>query len=99
MHPFSKKENVPNFSDPARVQSYLQETQDSKALLQKELDVNQAEQTLLSKRIDLMKSFINELPSTDPQYSMLIAQVQMDQVELDELKIRETLLTQKLSAG
>lgn len=88
MQPFPKKEPL--------FESFIQETKNSKALFQKELDVNQAEQNLLVKRIDLMKSSINELSADDPQYSMLIAQLQMDRLELDELKRRESLLIEKL---
>ncbi len=97
MQPFQKKENAPDFSNPLVQQAFIQDTHNSKDLIQKELDVNQAEQILLKKRILLMKDFINDLPSSDPQYSMLVIQVQMDQVEIDELKNREHLLTQKLS--
>lgn len=97
MQPFPKKEEAPDFSKPIVQQSFIEDTHDSKALMQKELDVNQAEQVLLDKRIRLMKTLINDLPSSDPQYSMLLMQVQMDQVEMDELKMRETLLIQKLS--
>ncbi len=97
MQPFPKKENAPDFSKPDVRQSFVQDAHDSKALMQKELSVNQAEQVLLNQRLQMMKGFTNELPSSDPQYSMLLAQIQMDQVELDELKTRETLLIQKLS--
>jgi hypothetical protein len=97
MQPFPKKENTPDFLNPNTQQEYVQSAEDSKALMQKELDVNQAEQNLLRKRIALMKSFINDLPSSDPQYSMLVIQVEMDQIEVDELKNREILLIQKLS--
>lgn len=96
MQPFPKKEN-PDFSKAEAQQAYVQETADSKSLMQKELDVNQQEQILLTKRIQMMKSFINDLPSSDPQYNMLLTQIHMDQVEIDELKVRETLLIQRLS--
>lgn len=96
MQPFQKNEAL-DFSKESVQQAFVQDAQSGKALLQKELNVNQAEQGLLSKRIRMMKSFINDLPSSDPQYSMMVAQVQMDQIEIDELKIRETILTQKLS--
>lgn len=96
MQQFPKKE-VPDFSKAEVQQAFVQETHDSKSLMQKELDVNKAEQILLDQRIRMMKSFINDLPSSDPQYSMLIGQVQMDQIESDELKVREILLIQKLS--
>ena len=94
--PFQKKE-TPDFSNSETSQEFVQEAHDNKALMQKELDVNHAEQVLLDKRIRMMKSFMNDLPSSDPQYSMLAAQIQMDGLEISELKVRETLLTQKLS--
>jgi hypothetical protein len=97
MQPLPRKENAPNFADPLIRQAYAQDTHSSKELMQKELDVNQAEQILLKKRIELMKSFVNDLPASDPQYSMMLIQVQMDLVEMDELKTRATLLTQKLT--
>lgn len=96
MQPILPKKNAPNFSDPAVQQAFVQDTQGSKELLQKELDVNREEQNLLHQRLDLMKSFINDIPSSDPQYSMLVAQVGMDQIELDELKIKEMHLIQKI---
>ncbi|MBX7067357.1 MAG: hypothetical protein K1X28_09010 [Parachlamydiales bacterium] len=96
MQPFSKKD-APDFSKPEVQQTFVHQTHDSKELMQKELDVNQEEQILLDKRIRMMKTFINDLPSSDPQYSMLAVQIQMDQLELDELKVRETFLIQKLS--
>jgi hypothetical protein len=96
MQPFPKKDPVPDFSKPSIQESFVQNTQDAKTLMQKELDVNRAEQSLLKKRLEMAAELINQVPETDPQYSPLIAQLQMDQIELDELKVRETLLTQKL---
>ena len=97
MQPFHNKNNAPNFSNHAVQKAYVQETQNTKELTQKELDVNQAEQVLLKQRIELMKSYVSDLPSSDPQYSMLLIQIEMDQVEMDELKTREMFLIQKLS--
>jgi hypothetical protein len=97
MQPFPKKENAPDFSKPEIQQAFVQSAQDSKSLMQKELDVNREEQVLLKQRISLMKTFVNDIPSSDPQYSMLLLQVQMDQIEMDELKNREILLIQQLS--
>lgn len=98
MQPFlPKKESAPNFANPAVQQSFVQDAKTSKALLQKELSVNQAEQALLGQRIAMMKDFINQLPASDPQYSMMLAQTHMDQIEMDELKTRASFLTQNLS--
>lgn len=97
MQPFPKKKNTPDLSDEAARKAYVHETQDSKDLFQKELDVNRAEQNLLGKRIKMMNKFINDLPSSDPQYSMMRIQVEMDQVEVDELRIRADLLIEKIS--
>lgn len=96
MEPFPKKENAPNYSNPAVQQAFIQEIKDGKTLMQKELEVNLEEQNLLNKRLVMMKQFLNELPSSDPQYSMLALQVKMDQIELDEKKIRETLIIQRI---
>ena len=96
-NPLYKKPETPNYATPAAQRAFIEETVTNKELLQKELSVNQAEQLLLGKRIRMMKEFINELPASDPQYSMLLAQVQMDQIELDELRAREMAISQKLS--
>ena len=97
MQPFPKREPTPDFSNPAVQKSFVENTHTSKELMQKELSVNQAEQVLLRQRIELMSSFVNDIPSSDPQYSMLLTQVQMDQIELDELRTRETILSQSLN--
>jgi len=91
-----KKDELPNLNDPEAQKAFTKDTKDSKELIQKELNVNKAEQNLLQKRIDMAKGLINDLPTSDPQYSMLLIQMQMDQVELDELKIREINLNSKL---
>lgn len=76
---------------------YLENIQSSKELLQKELDTNRAEQNLLKKRMDLMNEFVNTIPSFDPQYSSTLYQIDMDQVEIDELRFRESLIIDKLT--
>jgi hypothetical protein len=96
MQPFVKKDETPDFSHLAAQKAYVDEAEDSKDLMQKEFDVNLAEQNLLQKRIGLMKQLANDLPSSDPQYSMLLLQIRADLVELDELKIRVAVLTQML---
>ncbi len=93
MQPFSEKKGL-NFSQPDVQQERFQ---NSKELMQRELDVNRAEQVLLERRIQLMNSFINDLPSSDPQYSTLLVQARMDQIEIDELKVREMFIVLKIS--
>ena len=96
--PLFRKPETPNFADPAVQRSFIELSQSGQELYYKELTVNQEEQNLLHKRILMMREFINDLPASDPQYSMLVIQVQMDQIELDELKARASSLNQKLSA-
>ena len=94
---FPKKENAPNFSNSDDQKTFVQNTPNSKDLIQKEISVNLEEQNLLVKRMQLMNTLINDLPSIDPQYTELLTQMHMDQIELDELKVRFTLLSQQLS--
>lgn len=69
--------------------AFVRNAHDASSLYHKEIEVNQAEQSLVQQRIRLMEEFLNDLPSFDPQYSMIVIQLQMDLVELDELKRRE----------
>lgn len=94
--PFDQKKNPPDFSKPTNQEAYVHEAHNAEALLQKEMDVNRAEQNLLNQRIQMSKGFINELPESDPQYSTLSTQTQMDQIELDELKRREGAIADRL---
>jgi hypothetical protein len=89
----------PNKSDLSRKafeQAYIYDTKDEKHLLQKELVLIQMEQTLLDQRIQTMKSFVSDLPTHDPQYSMILTTIKMDQIELDELATRKISLLQKI---
>jgi len=88
--PLFKKHNTSN------PESFVESTKTSKELLQKELNVNKAEQVLLGKRIILMQELAKDLPPSDPRQSEIILAIQMDQVELDELKMRESILSKKL---
>lgn len=65
-------------------------------LLRKELDINLAEQALLSQRQILMKSQMNAIPDFDPQYIVLLTQLDMDRIEWDELKIRASKIVETL---
>ena len=89
-----KKAPSANLSDPENQQAYLQDTHNGIDLLHKEIDINRAEQELITERIKLMTDFVNDLPSSDPQFSMLRAQIQMDQIELDEIKRRENTIVE-----
>lgn len=96
MQNFPNKHNLPN---KPFAQAYVQTTQDARGLLQKELIVNHSEQILLQKRIDTMREFICDLSASDPQYNMISLAIQMDQIELDELKTRELSLLDCLNTG
>ncbi|MBN2479816.1 MAG: hypothetical protein JXA94_06275 [Parachlamydiales bacterium] len=61
-------------------------------LLIQELDINTQEQVLVNKRIFLLKEVMKEIPKTDPQYALLFTQLEMDRIELDELKNRHNYL-------
>lgn len=98
-NPLYKKPEDSDFTNPSTQRKFTEETQSSKELMQKEFDVNQANQGLLEKRILIMKETLNNIPSSDPQYSMLAIQIQMDKVELDELKSREQTLSKLLSSN
>jgi hypothetical protein len=88
--------NKTNLTKKMFEQAYVQETKDQHHLLEKELILITTEQNLLEQRIKTMKSFANDLPTYDPQYSMILTTIKMDQIELDELAIRKTSLLQKL---
>jgi len=65
-------------------------------LLQEEIEINLQEQVLVNKRINLIKDTFKELPNTDPEYAILLTQLEMDQIQLDELKFRENALKTSL---
>lgn len=87
-----KKPETPDLSDPTIQRNFIEETRSGAELIRKELEVNQMEQSLLVKRLEMMESFVKDLPSYDPQYSMLLVQIQMDRLELDELRLRASIL-------
>ena len=89
-------QNSPNRDNPKDPNSFTSDAKTSKELIQKELDVNRAEQNLLTKRMALMESLCNDLPDSDPHYSMMRTQIKMDLIELDELKVREAAMISQL---
>ncbi|HSX38289.1 MAG TPA: hypothetical protein VLE95_05605 [Chlamydiales bacterium] len=91
-----KKYDTPDLSDPMMRRIFIEDAHSGIELMRKELSVNQMEQSLVTKRLEMMQTFANDLPSSDPHYSMLLAQIQMDLVELNELKLRESSLSSRL---
>ena len=65
-------------------------------LLKQEIDVNTQEQVLVNKRLTLIKDTFKAMPNTDPEYAILLTQLEMDQIQLDELKFRENALKSSL---
>jgi hypothetical protein len=96
MEPLLNKISERDLLKPENQKAYVLETHNAFDLLQKEVDINHAEQELLSKRIQMMKNFVNDLPSCDSEYSMMMAQIQMDLIELDEIKRREEAISKQL---
>lgn len=92
-----KKQKVRNFANPDDQVAYVLEAHNAIDLMHKELDINLAEQNILSDRILTMKNFINDLPENDLKHSALLTQIQMDQIELDEIKRRERILVDELN--
>jgi hypothetical protein len=80
--------NHPKDGTPPLPQAWIAETQDKAELRAREREINLAEQALLRQRIQLMSDFLNDLPASDPQYSALAIQIQMDKIEYDELRNR-----------
>lgn len=94
--PLFRKYETPNFQNLADQKAFMDGLKNGNDLIQNELSVNKSEQNLLNKRLDMVKDLINSLPASDPQYSMLLQQMHMDQIELDELKARAEALNSKL---
>ena len=67
-------------------------------LLQQELDVNLQQQVIVNQRINVIKESFHDISNTDPQYSVLFTQMEMDQVELDELKKRENDIKKEITS-
>ena len=67
-------------------------------LLKQELDVNLQEQVIISKKINLIKDLFQKISTTNPQYSILVQQLEMNQIELDEFKYREDEIKSKIKS-
>jgi hypothetical protein len=96
-NPLYKKPTDPTFQNVNEQNRFTKETQSILDLLIKEMTVNRENQNLLAKRILIMTEELNNIPASDPQYSMMAIQIQMDKIELDELKTREQILSQKIN--
>lgn len=68
------------------------------SLLKQELDVNLQQQVIVNQRINLIKETFKQIPSSDPEYAILLAQMEMDQVELDELINKQEELESAISS-
>lgn len=87
--PLFKKNEDPSISNLQYQNRLIQETKTPKELVQQELTVNKIYQQEIQKRICILKESIKNLPRHHPNITFLMAQLEMDRIELDELKIRE----------
>jgi len=71
-----------------------EETQ--KSLLQKEHDLNLAEQNLIRKRILALKEKMKIIGKDDPEYGLSQMEIDKDEIFLDELIVREEELQRQL---
>ncbi|MBI5346728.1 MAG: hypothetical protein HZB76_06275 [Chlamydiae bacterium] len=77
-------------------QSNLSQKQKQLDLLMQELDVIDQEKILINQRIDTIKEFLKQLPSTDSQYVIYEDQVEIDRIALDEIITRQESLSDKI---
>ena len=68
----------------------------AKALLQKELNINQQEQILINKKMETIKEFSKHLDKKQPEYLEFHNQTLMEQINLDELKNKEEEIIDKI---
>lgn len=69
---------------------------DKKDLLQKQLDINLAEQLLLKKRIETVQRASEIREKDDPETALFQSQMEMDLIELDELIKRAKVLKEDM---
>ena len=77
-------------------ENYISEIDTAKNLLHKEVDVNLQQQLILKKKIAQTKDFLAASNSSDPKYGLYKTQMEMNQIELDELKNQEDHLREKI---
>jgi hypothetical protein len=65
-------------------------------ILRKDLEVNTEEQVIINKKLMILQDTINETANTDPSYALIQTQINMNQIELDEIKIRAEDLKKQL---
>jgi hypothetical protein len=58
------------------------------AILKNDLEVNAEEQVIINKKLMILQDTINETPNTDPSFALIQTQINMNKIELDEIKIR-----------
>jgi len=93
MEDLSKKKQT---SEEKFQQAFLQDIHSGKSLIEKELIVISSEEILLKHRIGMLKEFIRNLPAGDPQYGLVVAAMEMDQIEIDSLEVRRLYLLRSL---
>lgn len=86
----------PQSNNKSFERSFVHDITTEEALIQKELLLIDSEESLLKQRIQVMKDFIKELPSKDPQYGMMEVAIDMDLIELDEYAAKRLLLLDRL---
>ena len=94
--PLFRKNEDPSIADLQYQNQIIEETKSPKDLVQKELTINKLYQQEIQKRIHILKESIKNLPQHDPNITFLMTQLEMDRIELDELKIREKNLQKNI---
>ncbi len=65
-------------------------------ILKQELDVNAQEQVLIKQRISTIEDYLKSVENSDPQYALMLSQIEMDKIFLDELIQKQEDLVSKL---
>lgn len=94
--PLFKRNEDPSIASLQYQNQFIEEAKTPKDLVQKELTVNKLYQQEIQKRIHILKESIQKLPHHDPNISFFMTQLEMDRIELDELKIREKELQKNI---
>ncbi len=88
--------NVKKEPEEFHEKKYTHDFSSKKDLLQKEIDVLEEQKNLLYQRIALVKETLSDMKIHDPEYDLIHSQIQKDEIELDEIENRKTVLLDKL---